>query len=564
MKYKNREIYDMGRILLKESIVGFDEFLEKTYFSAILENEFLMRRPLEEISAWVLFDFKDFEKSSITILKSLTKSQNLNEDESQDFIEILKDSYVSLFEIKKEGYDYKFHDLILDIDYEIEYTSALANVSNKWGLFRIFGPNDKKMVLQTIRSMEETEYFTLHSNLLKLFDEIKSTEKIKIIDKGFLKSNILNILSIAELTNRSFYSDLYESAIEFSDEDLDDAFYDEDIYLLNDLREFKKVFPNYDEDFILSFFYYTFLKIYEECLEGQGKSFKDYDLDYFKIFVHLCSGGNFDEQSQLIESIDLVMTFYRKLAKIGRDVKIPIESLQNVKKYIFHFIKMLDDSIFGFYYDDMLPSIIISNNPSYSANKFLENYDNFLTFLDINSVNLLKSGDLSPAMLRKFTEEAELVPTKNVKTYKNKHFPQVELFLFFTIAKKLTYLYNPGEVQEIFLTDEADEYLSFDELKKFSIWIDSLSKEDFLKSALGENYETYKNLVLDLFNKLLAGEKVEFDDYFDEFKPAIQILIDLDLLDNKSNLKITKLGKALYNYYRTDKKKDNIIEVDFS
>ncbi|MBU5668553.1 hypothetical protein KQI68_01730 [Peptoniphilus sp. MSJ-1] len=564
MKYANSELYDIGRIFLKHAVIGFDEFLENSYFNSILDNEYLMKRPLEEIAAWVLLDYEDFKEDAIDLIYSFLEIQNIDKDESFELIEILRDSYVSLFEIKKDGEDYKFHDLILDKNYTIEYTSALANVSNKWGIFRIFGPNKKKIVLQRIRTMVETEYFTFHSNLLKVFKELKYKEKTLKIDKEFLKANLLNFLSVSEVTNWGLYGNPYDDEFEFTDEDLKSAFYKEDLYALNDLKDFKRALSENDEEYILAFFDYTFSKIYEKYLEGDEKSFKDYDLDYFKIFANLCNGGDFSDQNQLIESVELVLAFYKKLSKMGREVKKPIESLQKVKKSIFDFIKMLDESIGGFYYDDRLPDLIVKNNPNYAANKFIENYDNFLTFLDINYVNLLKSGDLSPAMLRGFVEDAEILPTKYVKIYKNKHFPQIELYLFFTIIKSLTYLYNPGEVQEIILTDEADDYMSFDELKKYSIWIDSLSKEDFLKPALGDNYEIYKDLVLELFEKLLSGEDVRLSDYQEAYIPVIQILIDLDILEEKIYLKITKFGQALYDYYGTDKKKDNIIEVDFN
>lgn len=565
MKYSFSEIYNIGRRVLKNSTVGFDEFLENSIFNYISENSYLMKRPKEEISAWVLLDFNEFKKSATNILEVLLHDTDVPEKDFEGIINILQESYVSLFEIEKNGEEYTFHDLLLNEEFSVKYSKALINLVHNKGLFRIMENNGERMVLQTIRLMDDKEFFTFNSSLLNLFEELKNKFSDFKMNKDTLKLNLLNMLTICEITIESLYGENDNNFLfEFSDYEIDEAFYDKDLIVLTDLRDFKNILHTNDEYYVLSFFDNTFTKIYRQVLEDEEKSFKNYNLDYKVIFYKLCYGGEFSDSNELIESVDIVTLFYKKLKKFGRKVDKILESLESVKKNIFDYIKVLDNSIHGFYYGENLPQLIASNNPNVYSNKFVENYDNFLTFLDINYVNLLTSGDLSPAMLRGFVEDAEIEPTRYVKVYKNKHFPLIELYLCFTILKSLTYLYNPDEVQEIYLTDEADRYMQFDDLEKLSIWIDVLTKEDFLKAAFGNNFTSYRDIVLNLFEDLNNGNDVYYDDYKDLDKPIINILLDLDLIEDKKTLKFTKFGLAIYNYYRVDKPKDNIIEVDFN
>ena len=48
-------------------------------------------------------------------------------------------------------------------------------------------------------------------------------------------------------------------------------------------------------------------------------------------------------------------------------------------------------------------NMLAKNKKAVFSNKFIENFDNFIEFLDMNYVSVLKSGDLSPAKLRELS-----------------------------------------------------------------------------------------------------------------------------------------------------------------
>ncbi|WP_019139140.1 hypothetical protein [Peptoniphilus timonensis] len=62
-----------------------------------------MKRSNKDLAAFILFDFKEFDESSTRILSGLLESRGINEDEINEFISLLKNSFVSLFKIEKKG-----------------------------------------------------------------------------------------------------------------------------------------------------------------------------------------------------------------------------------------------------------------------------------------------------------------------------------------------------------------------------------------------------------------------------------------------------------------------------
>lgn len=568
MKNDKKEILEIARKLLKESTLGFRNFLNRDEFALIRENPYIMNRSDEDLASFVLFDFKDFYPNSDKVLSNLLESQGLDEFTMEKMKKVLKDSYVSLFSIEKKDDHYIFYDCILDENIEVELDKGIELSKSTKGLVRIFGEDERKMVLQLVQMMDDEFFLAYQSNLKNLFDHIEEEFGIFELNRGFIKRDFLNLLAVYEVTyeNLKEEPDLDDYAL-YEFEELLDSFDSEDLEVAQNLDYYEKLFPGSNDEFIIGFIIRLFSKIYFNTLVEKNMNFSDYSLDYKEIFKDLSESGEFLNQEELANSIDFLIIFYSKLALLGRPVGSIINDLREIQENIFYYLDLLKNSQEGFYYDDNILKILAKNKKAVFSNRFIENFDNFIEFLDMNYVSVLKSGDLSPAKLREFVDSLCISPIKEVKTYKNSHFPLIELYLNFMIKKSLTLIEGKKEKEDIYLTDTADNYLVFDDITKLAIWIEALTNKNFLKSSFGKNYEKYKNFVIDLIKDLAEDKSVSL--YECEFKSfelsLITILEDLGIIRGEiAEIKITNFGRDIYDYYRTEEvNSNNVIKVDF-
>lgn len=568
MKNDKKEILEIARKLLKESTLGFRNFLNRDEFALIRENPYIMNRSDEDLASFVLFDFKDFYPNSDKVLSNLLESQGLDEFTIEKMKKVLRDSYVSLFSIEKKDDHYIFYDCILDENIEVELDQGIELSKSTKGLVRIFGEDERKMVLQLVQMMDDEFFLAYQSNLKNLFDHIEEEFGIFELNRGFIKRDFLNLLAVYEVTyeNLKEEPDLDDYAL-YEFEELLDSFDPEDLELAQNLDYYEKLFPGSNDEFIIGFIIRLFSKIYFNTLVEKNMNFSDYSLDYKEIFKDLSESGEFLNQEELANSIDFLIIFYSKLALLGRPVGSMINDLREIQENIFYYLDLLKNSQEGFYYDDNILKILAKNKKAVFSNRFIENFDNFIEFLDMNYVSILKSGDLSPAKLREFVDSLCISPIKEVKTYKNSHFPLIELYLNFMIKKYLTLIEGKEEKEDIYLTDTADNYLVFDDITKLAIWIEALTNKNFLKSSFGKNYEKYKTFVMDLIKDLAEDRSVSL--YECEFKnfelSLITILEDLGIIRGEiAEIKITNFGRDIYDYYRTEEvNSNNVIKVDF-
>lgn len=568
MKNDKKEILEIARKLLKESTLGFRNFLNRDEFALIRENPYIMNRSDEDLASFVLFDFKDFYPNSDKVLSNLLESQGLDEFTMEKMKKVLRDSYVSLFSIEKKDDHYIFYDCILDENIEVELDQGIELSKSTKGLVRIFGEDERKMVLQLVQMMDNEFFLAYQSNLKNLFDHIEEEFGIFELNRGFIKRDFLNLLAVYEVTyeNLKEEPDLDDYAL-YEFEELLDSFNPEDLEVAQNLDYYEKLFPGSNDEFIIGFIIRLLSKIYFNTLVEKNMNFSDYSLNYKEIFKDLSESGEFLNQEELANSIDFLIIFYSKLALLGRPVGSMINDLREIQENIFYYLDLLKNSQEGFYYDDNILKILAKNKKAVFSNRFIENFDNFIEFLDMNYVSILKSGDLSPAKLREFVDSLCISPIKEVKTYKNSHFPLIELYLNFMIKKYLTLIEGKEEKEDIYLTDTADNYLVFDDITKLAIWIEALTNKNFLKSSFGKNYEKYKTFVMDLIKDLAEDKPVSL--YECEFKnfelSLLTILEDLGIIRGEiAEIKITNFGRDIYDYYRTEEvNSNNVIKVDF-
>lgn len=568
MKDDKKEIKEIGKKVISQSTIGFENFIERDEFAPLRENPYLMRRPKDNISPFILLDFKEFYYYSKEVLRNILTSLELEDSMIEKMEELLLDSYVSLFKIEKKDDYYLFYDCLLDEYLEVELDDDIEYSSSSKGLIRVFGEGERKMVLQVLQMISNKDFLTYQNNIDNLFNHMRQDFGPFELNKDFLKSDLLNLLTVYEVT----FENSKEESEDFDDyafsefAELLSTFDPEDLEIVQNLDLYKKILPGAKDEAIMGFIVRLFSKIYFKVLASENKRFDDYKLDYKEIFKRLSETGNFLSRDELVMSLDYLITFYSKLAGLGRDVGKIISDLKDIQENIFYYLDLLKNSEAGFFYEDKILEILMANEEDLEANDFIEYFDNFIEFLDMNYVGVIKSGDLSPAMIREFAESINLIPTKEVVTYKNKHFPLIELYFNFLKKKYLIHIDQKDYGrQDIYITDIAEDYLAFDEVTKLAIWIEALSKKDFLEASFGKNYEKYRGFVIDLMKDLSEDKSIHLDEFKDFELSIINILKDLGIIEkSKQNLKITKFGRDIYDYYKTEEaSSDNVIEVDF-
>lgn len=570
MKDDKKEIYKIGKKVIYQSTIGFENLIKKVEFDLLRENSYLMKRPQDNISAFILLDFKEFYYYSKDVLRNILTSLDLEDPMIENMEELLRDSYVSLFKIeKKDGY-YLFYDYLLDEYIEVELDDSIEYSSASKGLIRVFGKDERKMVLQVLQMISNKDFLTYKNNVDSLINHMRQEFGPFELNKDFLKSDLLNLLTVYEVT----FENSREESEDFDDyafsefAELLSTFDPEDLEIAQNLDLYKKILPGAKDEAIMGFIVRLFSKIYFKVLADKNKRFDDYKLDYKEIFKSLSEAGEFLSKDELVMSLDYLITFYSKLAGLGRDVGKIISELGEIQKNIFNYLDLLKKSQAGFFYEDKVLEILMANEEDLESSDFIEYFDFFIEFLDMNYVGVLKSGDLSPAMLRDFAESINLRPTREVMTYKNKHFPLIELYFNFLKKKHLIHI-DQKEYgrQDIYITDIAEDYLAFDEVTKLAIWVETLTNKDFLKDSFGKDYEKYKDFVINLIKDLSEGKLVRIYEFkFKDFELSlINILMDLGIIEDEfKDLKITRFGRDIYDYYKTEEaNSDNVIEVDF-
>lgn len=568
MKDDKKEIYEIGKKVIYQSTIGFENLIKKVEFDLLRENSYLMKRPQDNISAFILLDFKEFYYYSKDVLRNILTSLDLEDPMIENMEELLRDSYVSLFKIeKKDGY-YLFYDYLLDEYIEVELDDSIEYSSASKGLIRVFGKDERKMVLQVLQMISNKDFLTYKNNVDSLINHMRQEFGPFELNKDFLKSDLLNLLTVYEVT----FENSREESEDFDDyafsefADLLSTFDPEDLEIAQNLDLYKKILPGAKDEAIMGFIVRLLSKIYFKVLADKNKRFNDYKLDYKEIFKKLSEAGEFLSKDELVMSLDYLITFYSKLAGLGRDVGKIISDLIEIQENIFYYLYLLKNNQAGLFYEDKVLEILMTNEEDLEANDFIEYFDFFIEFLDMNYVGVLKSGDLSPAMLRDFAESINLRPTREVMTYKNKHFPLIELYFNFLKKKHLIHI-DQKEYgrQDIYITDIAEDYLAFDEVTKLAIWVETLTNKDFLKDSFGNNYEKYKDFVINLIKNLNDDKSIHLDEFKDFELSIINILTDLGIIEDEfKDLKITKFGRDIYDYYKTEEaNSDNVIEVDF-
>ena len=125
MNLTTREIYEIGKKLLSQASIGFDTFINEIEFAPITENPYVMVRDRDELAAFMLFDFKEYEDNAKRVLKSMLEEIEVPEENYAYLIKIFRDSYVSLFRIREEDDHFTFYDVLLD-----EYIDCLLYTSD--------------------------------------------------------------------------------------------------------------------------------------------------------------------------------------------------------------------------------------------------------------------------------------------------------------------------------------------------------------------------------------------------------------------------------------------------
>lgn len=120
-----KKIYNSTQLILNISAKDFYEFLDED-----LDNPFLKNRDAEDFITWLLFDCDEFEKNSDIWFDNYHNYFSSDIEEFKKIKKILKDSYVSIFEIKEYENFYELEDLILGETYKVLPNEEIEGVQN--------------------------------------------------------------------------------------------------------------------------------------------------------------------------------------------------------------------------------------------------------------------------------------------------------------------------------------------------------------------------------------------------------------------------------------------------
>lgn len=520
----------------------------------------------EDYSAWLLFDNKKNRYLLRNYLNkfSATKKLNFSKDyEIDKFEDILCSSYVSIFKIDKKDDNYSLKDLLTKDEFDIIYTPILEKLTSSYASLRVVKVDDVFLTLNVVNNIEEFLAIPLSEELLGFINSKTHANNTRDHIIKTLKEFLPDILAICYIVNSNIEKDsiAYQKANALYV--LSEAFNPSDFELFNFFIENYNFKGAENIETLPNILLFSFADLYVYYLKPRSLSFKNYNIDYSDIIEEQCSEGYYVTKESLKIHINALYGFYTLLKDNSKNVDFILKSLEKTKNNIFKYHNLLNSSVSGFYIDQDIYNCLVESNFT-DENSFLEDYEAFLDYIDYYYVTVLTSGDISPKLLKDLSSELEIIPTKDVKTVKNHHFPLLQLFINFSLEKGIIEKENFDDMSYLTPTDIVEKYLISPIEVKMTFWIQAILNEEFSNKTFKNDANKYSDFIVDFITNLNLNKRIEKIDIKKEFLPLVDILIRAGIIKKDRFYKLTNLGKNLYNLFSKTKKKDNIIRVDFS
>ncbi|MGI5948766.1 hypothetical protein [Peptoniphilus sp.] len=519
----------------------------------------------EDFMAWSDFDKEDaIDRIDGAMIFGL-RDKDIEKDDREKIKESLLSSYASIFKLKETELGLEAFDMMMEKRYIISKTPATCDLKSNMVIMRVAFYDGEAFILHVLRNIED-EFF---GRVVKReWDDFLSLEMPPNSSqheiKTFLKRHLPDLILMYYLIDRDIYDIVKEGKSVSGYNVLADAFTREDFEIFKDfVRSYSgKTFEETEiiQNTILSYFY----QIYENYLKEKSLSFKDYNINFAKIIESCCRDGIYVTSEALSEQIGFLWDYYSLLKKDGRDVDFILDNLDDAKNNILTYQNILKKSTKGFYLDDDIFKCVINSDWDPDDSKFLDLYESFLDIVDNEYITVLKNGNISPGILQELAKTFEVKPTREVKTFKNYHFPLFQIFLSFSEMKDILVKESFEGMTYLSMGDNAQKYFMLPEEIKKSLWISTMLNENFVRKTFGNDTDKYAEFIIDFTTNLAMGRRITKHDIKSELMPLIDGLILFGIIKGEKEYKLTRLGKILYDYFSVSNKKNNVIKVDFS
>lgn len=569
MNNKFNLFYEITSYILTKSK---DEFNYNNVASDTDPDRFfiLSGRKKEDFCSWTLFDLEKNKIFAENYLRKLLASDKIKEELINDYIDFIFSSYCSFFKIISIKDEYAhLKDLILNTEIIAYDPDHLITDEFDYYFLRLGNsPDENYLVVSKLNSFQEdfAEALIGDVNDFLNFKKIRANKFVDI--KKILKEDLINIFYIYGSCLANFANELQEKfAFEQFLNFVEEAFSKEDASILDD---YLKVLSTYEKSGNLSTdeaIYYLHL-FYNEYMVKNSMNFSSYSkINFEKIYYSLCEKGEFVNLYELKNSLRFYKNYYNYLTQHKRTNKTDklLKSLQKSNENIFLYQNLLKNSLSGYFVDNSLVDIV--EDSGLAKPSFINNFENFIDYIQYSYVYNVKTGQMSPSVVKSISTELGLMPTKNVKTLREYHFPELKIFLKFAELKNIVCLNKDNEFNDGLyeISEKAYRYLSLDQNEKFALWLSTLMNHEFYQGIYKEStfvkMRTFIiKLLFDIDGDLLDKDfKIE-----NNYLPLVKILVDLGIIKGLDNLSFTNFGREIFKYFNKIIPEKNIININFN
>lgn len=521
------------------------DYLGKNYPKVLEGSQYI------DLYNLLFLDLKFFKGESF-VSQVLDLDPSFLSDLEIEYLNTIKDSYISIYRIDNiEGPRLDLLDLVSQ-EKESVYSEEISNYLELGDVFigRLTSSGYKTLIGE-ISYISRDIWEEILARVFKDYNKKRFSKGARDL-KDYLKNNSLNIYDI-----------YLKKSIEAVNRDLD---LDPGLILYEELtsyEDFMESFrPNLDigEDLanLVDFAQYYLIEE-ETTLEALSTM----DLrEFFRNSIEDGFIGSFDSLNSYIRTFKNY-SYYLKTIK-PKYKKIHKEVL-DISKDRFNYLGLFKKEKEVFKIDRDLEDLYNRFNNDQSLS-FLNDFDKFLLYVLDNPLDLSLEGErIRWRDLVEINKILENVDFNRKKIPKQEDFPIIDLFLNFSLKNKLVEV-NSGRLE---LASLAKDYFNLRDGERFSLFIDYLFSEDFLKDQ-DPNIKSNKDQLLR--DVLLLKEDVfyhintafpnvsKYRGLLASYYNYIQFLglIEFSLYPSYE-VKISPLGKGLAKYFKGDKDPSRII-----
>ncbi|RVU55606.1 hypothetical protein [Anaerosphaera multitolerans] len=521
---------------------------------------------INEIKAYSLLDDPNSNVDLTLIIRSFSNlDYGYQEEVVQSTVNSLLGSYCTIIEVNSLDENSicavdKFLNKKLNLENSQLYEAEI-NIGDI--LFvRLIEINGHTFVLSIIETINEEIETLFLEKVDKFFKNkgiiVKQNKNIKNLIP-LLKNSLIDIFFLFSISYKEFI-ELEDIEVLNKNREalLRKMFHEKDRMIVDKFLQYARVKYNIDAE---EFFYYI-SALYRSQFEDTEASYSTFsDYEFGKVLENAARDGFVYTKVELYRTISHLKYFYEYALRYDEKYKKAADELTQCLNSFFYYNDIMENSLNNFYFDED----ISDNIPDDMLIELLDYYDNFLEFFTLYNVKVSKnSKEITPYFINLIADELNLKPIKEVKTKRQIHYPLIDLFFNFSLAKNIIQIKEDSNAAD--LTERINHFLSFEPSEQYAIFIHSIFNENFLLSflkpstvkKLGYTIQSIAQLLKEK-NTFIILDEINFnkDNLY-----IIELISNLNIINFENNIiKKTFLSDTLIDYYIKSSKKAKVIEL---